>query len=32
LLGGGVLGLLGAWVSVQRYLRQLKVSGMLGRM
>jgi cell division transport system permease protein len=32
LLGGGVLGLLGAWVSVQRYLRQLRVSGMLGRM
>ena len=32
LLGGGVLGLLGAWVSVQRYLRQLKVSGMLWRM
>ena len=32
LLGGGVLGLLGAWVSVQRYLRQMRVSGMLGRM
>ena len=31
LLGGGVLGLLGAWVSVQRYLRQLRVSGTLGR-
>ncbi len=31
LLGGGALGLLGAWVSVQRYLRQLRVSGMLGR-
>jgi cell division transport system permease protein len=32
LLGGGVLGLLGAWVSVQRYLRQMRLSGMLGRM
>jgi cell division transport system permease protein len=32
LLGGGVLGLLGAWISVQRYLRQMRVSGMLGRM
>jgi cell division transport system permease protein len=32
LLGGGALGLLGAWVSVQRYLRQMRVSGMLGRM
>lgn len=32
LLGGGVLGLLGAWVSVQRYLRQMRVNGMLGRM
>jgi len=31
LLGGGALGLLGAWVSVQRYLRQLRVSGTLGR-
>jgi cell division transport system permease protein len=31
LLGGVILGLLGAWVSVQRYLRQLRVSGMLGR-
>jgi len=31
LLAGGVLGLFGAWVSVQRYLRQLRVSGHLGR-
>lgn len=31
LLAGGALGLLGAWVSVQRYLRQLRVSGRLGR-
>ncbi len=31
LLGGGVLGLLGAWVSVQRYLRQLRAGGMVGR-
>lgn len=30
LLGGGFLGLLGAWVSVQRYLRQLRVGGMSG--
>jgi cell division transport system permease protein len=32
LLAGGVLGLLGAWISVQRYLRQLRVGGMPGRM
>jgi len=31
LLGGGVLGWLGAWISVQRYLRLLKVDGQLGR-
>lgn len=31
LLGGGFLGWLGAWVSVQRYLRLLKVGGRLGR-
>jgi len=31
LLAGGALGLLGALVSVQRYLRQLRVSGQLGR-
>jgi len=31
LLGGGFLGWLGAWVSVQRYLRRLKVGGRLGR-
>lgn len=31
LLGGGVLGLVGAWVSVQRYLRQLRVGGIVGR-
>jgi len=31
LLGGGILGLIGAWVSVQRYLRQLRAGGMLGR-
>jgi cell division transport system permease protein len=30
LLAGGALGFLGAWVSVQRYLRQLRVSGQLG--
>ncbi len=29
---GGFLGFLGAWVSVQRYLRQLRKSGMLGRL
>jgi cell division transport system permease protein len=31
LLAGGSLGFLGAWVSVQRYLRQLRMSGRLGR-
>lgn len=31
LLGGGVLGWMGAWISVQRYLRMLKVGGRLGR-
>jgi len=31
LLGGGFLGWLGAWISVQRYLRRLKVGGQLGR-
>jgi cell division transport system permease protein len=30
-LGSGLLGLLGAWVSVQRYLRMLAVGGSLGR-
>jgi cell division transport system permease protein len=31
LLTGGLLGWLGAWISVQRYLRRLKVGGRLGR-
>jgi len=31
LSGGGFLGWLGAWISVQRYLRLLKVGGRLGR-
>jgi cell division transport system permease protein len=31
LLAGGFLGWLGAWVSVQRYLKRLKVGGRLGR-
>ena len=31
LLGAAFLGWLGAWVSVQRYLSQLKVGGQLGR-
>jgi cell division transport system permease protein len=31
LLGGGLLGWLGAWISVQRYLRLLRVDGRLGR-
>jgi len=31
LIGGGFLGWLGAWISVQRYLRRLKVGGRLGR-
>ena len=31
LMTGGMLGFLGAWVSVQRYLRQLRSSGRLVR-
>jgi len=31
LFGGGLLGWLGAWISVQRYLRLLRVGGRLGR-
>jgi len=31
LVGGGFLGWLGAWISVQRYLRRLRVGGRLGR-
>lgn len=31
LFGSGLLGLLGAWISVQRYLRMLVVGGSLGR-
>lgn len=31
LLGGALLGWFGAWISVQRYLRRLKVGGRLGR-
>jgi cell division transport system permease protein len=31
LLSGGFLGWLGAWISVQQYLRRLKVGGQLGR-
>jgi cell division transport system permease protein len=31
LLCGGLLGFFGAWVSVQRYLHQLRTGGMLGR-
>jgi cell division transport system permease protein len=31
LAGGAFLGWMGAWISVQRYLRQLKVGGRLGR-
>ena len=30
LLGGGLLGLLGAWIAVQRHLAQLRVGGSLG--
>ena len=30
-LSGGLLGFFGAWVSVQRYLREIRKSGMLGR-
>jgi cell division transport system permease protein len=32
LIGGGVLGLLGAWISVARYLRALRRGGLLGRL
>jgi cell division transport system permease protein len=31
-LAGGLLGLLGAWMSVQRYLRQIRDNGVLGRL
>lgn len=31
ILSGGLLGWLGAWISVQRYLRLLRVGGRLGR-
>jgi len=31
LAGGGLLGVLGAWVSVERYLRVLRRGGLLGR-
>ncbi len=31
LLGGGLLGFFGAWISVQRYLRQIRENGMIGR-
>jgi len=31
LSGGGLLGLLGAWIAVQRHLRLLRVGGSLGR-
>jgi len=31
-LTGGMLGLFGAWVSVQRYLRQIREGGMLSRL
>jgi len=31
LIGGGLLGWLGAWIAVQRYLRLLAVGGRLGR-
>lgn len=32
LLAGGLLGLIGAWIAVQRYLRQIRDHGMLGRL
>jgi len=32
LFAGGLLGFCGAWVSVQRYLRELREGGMLGRL
>ena len=31
-LGGGFLGLAGAWIAVQRHLRQIRENGMLGRL
>jgi cell division transport system permease protein len=31
IVGGGLLGLFGAWMSVQRYLRQMRETGLLGR-
>lgn len=31
LAGGALMGWLGAWISVQRYLRKLRVGGRLGR-
>lgn len=31
-LSGGLLGLFGAWISVQRYLRQIRQHGTLGRL
>lgn len=31
LLSGGLLGLIGAWISVQRYLNQISAGGILGR-
>jgi cell division transport system permease protein len=32
ILAGGILGLLGAWLSVQHHLRQIRENGMLGRL
>ena len=32
LMAGGILGLSGAWLSVQRYLRQLRMGGLINRM
>jgi cell division transport system permease protein len=31
-LAGGLLGFFGAWISVQRYLRQIRDHGMIGRL
>ncbi len=31
-LAGGLLGLAGAWIAVQRYLREIRENGMLGRL
>ena len=31
LLAGGLLGFIGAWISVQRYLNQIRAGGILGR-